>query len=333
MNSPDLAGYDRTRALARGLRGAGLCILYHDRHLALRMIENAPAAWPPSEDIIARGDAAIFDAETAAQVVEVKRGVIDSGLPARMEVPMRAAKETTWYELHIEADHGESGGETGTGSHDAAAVRGLVVSAVEITERKRREEAMRALLYEVSHRSRNLLAIVQSVLGHSARDTDSVASFERKFRGRIAALAHSQDLITRSNWQGVRFHPLIERQLSEFRDPGIAPPLVVGPDTMIGPNAALYLGLALHELAANSARFGVFALGGDILIETDTTRDGHRMTWTEDLALPSTESPGRGFGQAILTQIVPRAVNGRVEYQIAPRGIVYRIDWPEAIAL
>ncbi len=329
MNSYDPAAYDRTRALARGLRGAGLCVIYHDRQLGVRMVENAPAAWPAVEEIMARGDAAIFDAETAARVVETKLGVIDSGLPARMEVPVRAGKETRWYELHIEADRGD----TGPGPLDDFAVHGLVVSAVEITERKRRDEAMRSLLYEVSHRSRNLLAIVQSVLGHTARGADSVASFERKFRGRIAALAHSQDLITRSNWQGVRFHPLVERQLSDFLNPGISPPLVVGPDTMIGPNAALYLGLALHELAANSSRFGVFAQGGDISIETDTTREGHRMTWTEELARPSTESPGRGFGQAILTQIVPRAVNGRVEYQIAPRGIVYRIDWPEAIAV
>ena len=320
---------DRTEVLARALRGAGLCVLYQTRDLAVRMVENPPATWPSGEEIAARGDAAIFDAETAGRVIETKLGVIDTACPARMEVAIRAGGQARWYELHIEADRGE----TEAGPSEGVTVRAIIVSVSEITDRKRHEEAIRALLYEVSHRSRNLLAILQSVLGHTARGSDTVASFERKFRGRIAALAHSQDLITRSNWQGVRFHPLVERQLADFLGPDIHPPLMVGPDALVGPNAALYLGLALHELAANSARYGVFAQGGDITIETDTTWDGHRMTWTEDLARPATDEPGRGFGQAILTQIVPRAINGRVEYQIAPRGIVYRIDWPEAVAV
>lgn len=311
------------------LRSAGMCVLYQTRDLAVRMVENPPPGWPSGEEILASGDAAIFDAETAGRVIETKLGVIETGGSARMEVAIRAGRETCWYELHIEADPGE----TAAGPSEGFATRGIIVSVSEISDRKRREEATRALLYEVSHRSRNLLAILQSVLGQTARGSGSVASFERKFRGRIAALAHSQDLITRSNWQGVHFHALVGSQLAGFLGQDVPPPLVVGPDTLIGPNAALYLGLALHELAANSARFGVFAQGGDLSIESDATREGYRMTWTEDLAAPSSESPGRGFGQAILTEIVPRAMNGRVEYQIAPRGIVYRIDWPEAIAV
>ncbi len=320
---------DRTEVLARALRGAGLCVLYQTRDLAVRMVENPPATWPSGEEIAARGDAAIFDAETAGRVIETKLGVIDTACPARMEVAIRAGGQARWYELHIEADRGE----TEAGPSEGVTVRAIIVSVSEITDRKRHEEAIRALLYEVSHRSRNLLAILQSVLGQTARASDSVGDFERKFRGRIAALAHSQDLITRSNWQGVWFHALVDSQIAGFLGQEGRPPLIVGPDTRIGPNAALYLGLALHELAANSARFGVFAQGGDISIVTDVTSNGHRMTWTEDLATSSTESPGRGFGQAILTEIVPRAMDGHVEYQIAPRGIVYRLDWPETIAV
>ena len=214
------------------------------------------------------------------------------------------------------------------------AIRGLFVSITDITELKTREETLRALLYEVSHRSRNLLAIVQSVLGHTARSSDSIAVFERKFRGRIAALAHSQDLITRSNWQGVRFHRLVLNQISEHVGAGITPPAILGPDPLINPNTALHLGLALHELAANSVSYGVLAHGkGEITIETVPAQDGQRMIWSETLATPSTAPPGNGFGQTILSQIVPRAVNGQVEYRITPDHIRYRLDWPEAIAV
>lgn len=316
--------------MLQGLRNSGLCVLYHDAALEVRLVENAPAAWPSPAEILARGDSAIFDPDTAERILEIKRGVLETGAPARMEVAVRSSdREARWYELRIEADDAPSGpgGEGG-------AIRGLFVSVVDITELKTREEAQRALLYEVSHRSRNLLAILQSILGHTARSSDSIATFERKFRGRIAALAHSQDLITRSNWQGVRFHRLVLNQLGDYLGPGVAPPVILGPDPLIGPNAALHLGLALHELAVNSASFGVLAQGhGDLAIETETTIQGQSMTWTEALAVPRTPPEGSGFGRSILTLIVPRAVNGHADYCLAADRVRYRIDWPEAIAV
>jgi two-component sensor histidine kinase len=324
---------DRIKTLLRGLRNSGVCILYHDAELAVRLVENPPPGWPTADEILANGDAAIFDAATAARVIETKRNVLETGAPARLEVARKEpARETTWYELHIEADRLPAPMTEDGVSVDGP--RGLFVSAVDITELKNREEALRSLLFEVNHRSRNLLAIMQSVLGHTARNSDSVAEFERKFRGRVAALAHSQDLITRSNWQGIRFHRLALNQISEHLGPGVAPPMVVGPDPLIGPNTALHLGLALHELAVNSATFG--ALGqakGGVVIRSETTRNGQAMSWDEHLDVPRASAPGRGFGQAILRQIVPQALNGSVELEIAADRIHYRIDWPETVGI
>ncbi len=321
---------DRIKTLLRGLRNSGVCIIYHDAQLAVRLIENPPPGWPSADVITAGGDAAIFDSETATRVIETKRAVLSSGSSARLEVQRReAARENAWYELHIEADPIPA-----PATDDAAGggARGLYVSAVDITDMKRREEALRSLLFEVNHRSRNLLAIMQSVLGHTARNSGSVAEFERKFRGRVAALAHSQDLITRSNWQGIRFHRLALNQLSEHLGPGVTPPMMLGPDPLIGPNTALHLGLALHELAVNSATFGALAQGrGEIVIQTETTRDGQAVAWDEHLDVARDSPPGQGFGQAILRQIVPRALNGQVELEIGPDRIHYRIEWPEAV--
>lgn len=319
---------DRIKTLLRGLRNSGLCILYHDADLAVRLVENPPPAWPSADAILADGDAAIFDAETAARVIETKHDVLVTGKPAQLEVARKERKRGTgWYELHIEADllpPAEGG------SRDGA--RGLFVSAIDITELKNREETLRSLLFEVNHRSRNLLAIMQSVLGHTARNAETVQELERKFRGRVAALAHSQDLITRSNWQGIRFQRLALNQISGHLGRGIAPPMMVGPDPLVGPNTALHLGLALHELAVNSVTFGALGRGrGQVVIRTETTGEGQAMCWDEHLDVPREAPPGRGFGQAILGQIVPRALNGSVELDIAQDRIHYRIDWPETV--
>lgn len=324
---------DRIKTLLRSLRNSGVCILYHDSQLAVRLVENRPPRWPSADEILASGDAAIFDAETTARITEAKREVLLTGAAARLEVKrVEPGRDSGWYELHLEADTLPAAPSASSGDRAGEGARGLFVSVIDVTEVKHREDTLRSLLFEVNHRSRNLLAIMQSVLGHTARNSGSVAEFERKFRGRVAALAHSQDLITRSNWQGIRLQRLALNQLSEHLAAGVAPPVVIGPDPLIGPNTALHLGLALHELAVNSATYGALGQGrGDIVIATETTRGGQAMSWDERLGVPREAPPGRGFGQAILRQIVPRALNGTVELDIEPDRIHYRIEWPEAV--
>lgn len=327
MNARDERFLNRTQMLLRGLYSSGLCVMYHDASLAVRLVENAPDSWPQPEAILNEGDRAIFDRTTAEQVIAAKRRVQETGVPAQIEAAVRSpGREPTWFELDIEPDFAPEGA-TEPARRD---VCGLFISVSDITQLKRREEALRALLYEVSHRSRNLLAILQSILGHTARHSDSIAEFERKFRGRIASLAHSQDLITTSNWQGVRFRRLAESQFTAYLRPGLPRPLIHGADPVLSPNSTLHIGLALHELAANSANFGALAASsGSIVIESELLPEAHCMSWHEELAQPRQVAPSRGFGQAVLEQVVTRAVNGHAEYRILPERITYRIEWPE----
>lgn len=295
----------------------------------MRLVENAPEDWPSVQDLPIGGYEAIFDSGTAQRIRNAKRSVLETGNPVRLEIARRRnGEKTRWYDMHIEAD--QASAAPGAESLEGRMIRGLFVSLNDITELKEREETLRTLLYEVSHRSRNLLAILQSVLGHTARSADNIAVFERKFRGRIAALAHSQDLITRSNWEGVRFHRLVMNQLSEYLRHGIRPPALLGPDLLIGPNSTLHLGLALHELAANSSIFGVLSHGdGEITIESSQNGENFSVMWSEILNVEVETTRRSGFGRAILSQIVPKAVNGQFDLDITPYGVRYQINWSE----
>jgi hypothetical protein len=174
---------NRTQTLLRGLRSSGLCVIYHDSDLVIRLVENLPSSWPDIESVVASGDHAIFDPFTAERVMAVKRAVLETGTSQRIEVPFsHEGPEPCWFSLNIERDSDADG-----------AVRGIFVSVTDVTDARRREAALRDLLYEVSHRSRNLLAILQSILRQTADNSMGVAEFEEKFRGRIASLARSQD--------------------------------------------------------------------------------------------------------------------------------------------
>jgi len=310
----------RTESLLRGIRSSGVCVIYLDTDLAVRLVENPPSSWPPTEHILATGDVAIFDPFTAERVLAAKREVLAQGEPQRIEAPLRRdGADLLWFELSIEQDR--------DGADD---VRGLFVAVTDITHVKRREAALRDLLFEVSHRSRNMLAILQSVLGQTATNATSVIEFEEKFRGRIASLAQSQDLITYANWQSVRFRRLAEAQVAPYSEKDGASPIVEGPDPQLSPNTTLHLGLALHELAANSHAFGVLAHGaGAIEIIVAPIDGGFRFEWIEtpdSPIFPDVEI--WGFGRTILQHVVPRALQSDAVFTVRPDGVRYALDLP-----
>jgi two-component sensor histidine kinase len=312
---------NRTQTLLRGIQSSGLCVLYHDADLGVRLVENLPPSWPSAETLMALGDAAVFDPFTSQRVLAVKREVLASGKPRRIEAPQqRDGEPPLWFELSIERD--DDGGD--------GVARGLFVSITDISLVKRREAALRELLYEVSHRSRNLLAILQSILGQTAQGATSVAEFEAKFRGRIASLAQSQDLITYANWQGVKFRRLVDAQTESFlRDAGVTIALEGG-DPVLAPNVALHLGLALHELAANSAAYGVLAHGaGRLRVACSPIPEGHRIEWHEEAAQPVPVVESWGFGRTILQNVVPRALRAEARYAIDASGVRYALDLPQ----
>jgi two-component sensor histidine kinase len=311
---------DRIELLIRGLRHGGMCVMYQDRTLAVRMVENPFDSWPETATILAMGDRAIFDPDTAERVIAAKRRVLEDGQPERLEVQVRSRGLDCWYALNLEPDTGPRG-----------AVRGIFVMASDITELKRREEALKRLLSEVSHRSRNLLAIVQSILVHTARLEAEPTDFAKKFRGRIRSLALTQDLVTQASWRGAGFRHLVASQLDPFADPAAYDITVSGPDAQLAPTAALHVGLALHELAANSMAYGVLATGeGRIAVALEDTGSGLRFLWSERHAVPVPTPGAARFGSAILSRALPQAVLGTARLEVSETGVDYSLELPES---
>ena len=84
---------------------------------------------------------------------------------------------------------------------DGKALR-LANIVMDITDRKKAEEHVQLLMREISHRSKNLLAVVQSIAGQTARSVDTLESFEERFGERLRGLAASHDLMVEANWRG-----------------------------------------------------------------------------------------------------------------------------------
>ena len=313
--------FDRRPMLSNALRNTGIFVLYQDRDLKVVWAENWSVAWSITSPMgLTDGD--LLPDREAARLVDIKRRCLVGSGPDRLElrVPGEAGRPR-WFDLWIDADRAADG-----------SVVGVVTTAVEITEQKYREQTMRALLLEVSHRSKNLLAIIQSVALQTGRHSISVDAFLRRFRGRLQSLADTQDLVTSSNWRGAELRDLVLGQVARYvTDPKRAVRLQ-GESPYLNPNAALHIGMALHELVVNSVSYGALTSPTGQVTLTVTPEAGPPpqpllLTWDE--TIPPDSSPTEGkFGSVALQRVVPAALNGSAALEIERNSLRYWLRIP-----
>jgi two-component sensor histidine kinase/PAS domain-containing protein len=210
-----------------------------------------------------------------------------------------------------------------------AIIGGIAITA-DITERRRSEERIQLLLGEINHRSKNLLSVVQSIARQTMKGTDP-KSFIDVFEKRLAGLAASQDLLVGSEWVGVDLEALIRSQLSHYRGLLDSRILLAGGPCRIGPAAAQALGIALHELGVNAAKYG--ALSGEagiVQVDWELTGDGRarrlRLGWRETGGPAPLIPERRGFGHTVLVQMVRHALAAEVTLDYPQEGLIWEMS-------
>jgi PAS domain S-box-containing protein len=261
--------------------------------------------------------------ERGAEVLENLRWIIKAEPPARpAEAVIRTkdGRERLWSFIKS---------AMGTQSDGR---RLFVTVAQDMTERKAREEQVRLLLREVSHRTKNLLSIVQAIARQTAaRDPEN---FLDRFTMRIQALAANHDLLVRNEWQGVDIDDLVHAQLAHFADLVGFRIVIGGPKMRLNAAAAQAIGFILHELATNAGKYGALSTNAGC-VSLHWRRDGETfaMSWTESNG-PEVRPPAQaGFGSTVIESMARQTLGGDVQLDYAPSGLVWVLRCPVANAL
>ncbi|NKN39234.1 sensor histidine kinase [Agrobacterium sp. a22-2] len=298
----------------------GASLILQDEQGKYICITTLPPRWSLTPDVEPSDDG-IFGAEIGARLKELKSGLVAAGDGGDVEIEL---PDDSVFEFRCRLVEMSSNNVC------------MMTVVVDRTEERRRERLLRALLREVSHRSKNLLAIIQSIAFQTARYSGTLEGFLTKFRGRLHALSLSQDLVTDSSWRGAYFRELLTQQVEKYVPENPSLIQVSGDNVLLSPNASLHIGLALHELVVNAVSHGDFVSQRKtirVTCERLTMPQGDeiRVTWSEPLSSPIDEEGQRArgrFGSTVLERVVPASVNGRMVHTLDARGVYYELVFP-----
>jgi PAS domain S-box-containing protein len=218
-------------------------------------------------------------------------------------------------------------------TYDASGCAQRVVGAnIDVTERKRAQEHQHVLHAELDHRVKNVLATVSTVAARTMDASTSMQHFVASLDGRIRSMARTHELLSAAQWQGISVLELVRRELAPYATKGNTD--IDGPAIMLKAEAGQAMGMVLHELATNAAKYGALsAQNGRVSICWHQRLNGHAspnlvLEWQE-VGGPSVVAPANsGFGTSTIRDLIPYEFGGTVDLAFSPSGVGCRLELP-----
>ncbi len=208
---------------------------------------------------------------------------------------------------------------------------------IDIEARKRATERQDVLVAELQHRTRNLIAVVESIASDTMRETGPTEAFRSTFSDRLSALSRVQGLLSRSEAEPITFRALLRLELDALGAGGVGDRITIaGPEIYLRPSTVQTLALALHELATNARKYGALSHEGGHLTVMWRKRveAGERriaIEWAETGLEQAPEQPTSkrkdgGYGRELIEQALPHALGARTSYALSASGVRCTID-------
>jgi PAS domain S-box-containing protein len=218
---------------------------------------------------------------------------------------------------------------------DEGRFAGFIGSVLDISDRRRAEEARDLLARELSHRIKNVFMVTGGLAALSARGDPAAEAFAARLQERLRALSLAHDLGRMGEMPGpegrvLTAHGLIHALLAPYGDTQ-GRVSVEGEDRPLGYAAASTLALVLHEQATNAVKYGALSSpAGRLQIVTQVQEGGFCLDWVETGGPPAKGPPRRhGFGTMLAARSLSGVFQGRMVHDWKPEGLVIKLEVAE----
>ena len=246
-----------------------------------------------------------------------------------LEMPGEAEPRTIWFSQVIEPDRNAEG-----------KVVGLISFAYDVTEQvaarqeiERQNAHQRLLLGELQHRVKNTLATIRAISKMLLAGAPDAGTFQKRLSTRLAAIARTHDLLTDADWTTVSFAQVAYTEARPYADTDAGRVVVTGDRLVLSSRQATSLGMAIHELMTNAAKYGALSNeDGHVEIAVEVADGRAVIRWIErdgPPVVPPTEEQ-KGFGTVVLERVLASDLRAEVEADYAAEGLRYRIAFDTA---
>lgn len=302
--------------LRLALHGSKVTIFEQDLDLRYTFMANAPALF--EEPPIGKTDQELFG-RTGDDLHTLKRetALAGSDWSGRIDVP-DGNNGTVSYDVELEPRYSAHGDVTG-----------LIGTAIDLSDLQQYEDTMRLAMREITHRTKNLLAVIQATARRTAAKAPTKEAFVESFAARLSAMSQSHDLLVRSNWQGADMAELVERNARQAGSTKEGSFTVEGPSKTLTSDAAQHFGMALHELVSNALKYGAMSVnGGQVAARWEEVGDDVHFHWVETGGPKVSPPTSAGFGTSYLQRAVAMALNAQTSLDFDPAGLRCTIVLP-----
>ncbi len=199
--------------------------------------------------------------------------------------------------------------------------------------RHQAEARQMVLNRELSHRMKNTIAVMSSIVGQTLRVSPDVATARKTLADRIQALSRAHDIILAGQRDAGMVRAIVSAATS-LHDAGERIRLA-GPDVLIGEKAALSLSLVIHELATNAGKYGALSVDdGHVDIRWDLNNDEPSgepqlsIEWCEVGGPPVVAPTRRSFGTRLIEMGLSGSATGTSQIEYAAGGLRCRLTAP-----
>lgn len=198
----------------------------------------------------------------------------------------------------------------------------------------RQSSIRNSLTRELNHRVKNTLANVLSIAALTRRRSTNIDDFTESLTARIRALSATHDLLSQSDWSDAPLGEIVRSELAPYMDGNESHVVMDGPDIKLAPNDAMSLGLAIHELATNAAKYGALSTtSGRVHVNWSLAgNDQAEIHWREEGGPPVKEPTRRGFGRDLIEKIVAHELRSEVDLRFLPDGVECRLKVPVRVS-
>ncbi|MCW2275640.1 PAS domain-containing protein [Rhodoblastus acidophilus] len=316
---------ERTRDLdeanqrfVHALKTTRVSMAQQDLELRYQWVHNLPSPLD-TRPILGRLPSEVLPAEALKTVLDASRRALEQKTLVQNELAVTLDGGARYFDQSIEPLWRD--GE----------IVGLLTTAIDATEHRRRQDELTFLLSELTHRTKNLLAVIQGIARQSSRSATDVQSFVQKFNGRIRALALTHELLVETRWRGVDLRQLLTAVWKAVWPAAGQAVVLRGPPYVLSPECAQNVALAVHEMAANAASHldGSRAAPTVFISWAPVSEDGFagvELIWREKS--PTRSAPEPDFGLTLVEDLLPRATEGPSRIVYDQTGLLWtlRID-------